>query len=799
VLEFQEDPAREEYEDALLALACSLAKDADPNSNWVEKAGGLPDYICRVAKHIKEKGATTSSAIAQAISTIKRWIATGSPETKAKASAAIAQWEKMKASTKLTGLPIHEDMDLVMLTSGQSSGVEVNDDYLQYIANNENAAMLSAWCCGTGIPSGVLELANTFEEAEHPRHPDGRFRNAGAGAALDKAAAAASRAFSTVGKAQYKERPNGGLTYIGASFDKTKKAPKADPKSTPTSTDKPKGGGDAKPKAPIPPNTSLDENGNPLSTEQKDKEIRALDTNQRNLYYASTKAGYNHNQALRSAYSIWPNKDIYGYNGPDSLEGQQALLEANYEIERTPGTYYPSSVPGWLKKRFQGRDRVGPQRYSSEGGVPSAAAYNKSVGLDTGFSAEGNDPLLVTLSGKEPYGSVTYADPGYQSDGVKRYPLDSEGHCRAAWSYINMPKNASAYSPDQLAKIKAKIKRALAKYTKEEPVSASMGDSFLEAWDDRVELHGVASQPGYAFLHSPSPQVYSAAQRLYETGRRRGLDVTSAQAVIARLENADSYRRHIAAGGNRMMRTIEGQTVPVGKGSHDDIKSGGGLNKPISVPVLDLLEGADDLEGAQAKARDRALKALRDGDDQRAAEILDAANQDTPNKAFTDAIGRLGYESVPDGNEYDSFAEEDTDEPKEVDSYDKGPGSLLDKQPDKFAEPAQEAPQAAQASAEPQAKVKGRVSGEGPSKSPTAAPSTGGMSQPTGLDIGGGADSAAAAPVAASFLRQFSDNEVELAVRRVRDVAYWHAPKGTPIRAAQAAGGGAGPKASAAE
>jgi hypothetical protein len=59
---------------------------------------------------------------------------------------------------------------------------------------------------------------------------------------------------------------------------------------------------------------------------------------------------------------------------------------------------------------------------------------------------------------------VTYADPGYQADGKARYPLDTEAHCRAAWSYINMPKNAAKYSSEQLARIKAKIKAAGKKY-----------------------------------------------------------------------------------------------------------------------------------------------------------------------------------------------------------------------------------------------------------------------------------------------------------------------------------------------
>src|SRR5258706_7344782 len=70
----------------------------------------------------------------------------------------------------------------------------------------------------------------------------------------------------------------------------------------------------------------------------------------------------------------------------------------------------------------------------------------------------------MATSTKAPYGSVEYADPGYQADKVKRYPLDSEEHCKAAWSYINMPKNAAKYSSENLAAIKGRIKSALKKY-----------------------------------------------------------------------------------------------------------------------------------------------------------------------------------------------------------------------------------------------------------------------------------------------------------------------------------------------
>ena len=72
--------------------------------------------------------------------------------------------------------------------------------------------------------------------------------------------------------------------------------------------------------------------------------------------------------------------------------------------------------------------------------------------------------LITEAPNKTPYGNVTYADPGYQSDGVKRYPVDTSQHVRAAWSYINKASNAAKYSSAQLARIKGKIKSAAKRF-----------------------------------------------------------------------------------------------------------------------------------------------------------------------------------------------------------------------------------------------------------------------------------------------------------------------------------------------
>jgi phage head maturation protease len=91
-----------------------------------------------------------------------------------------------------------------------------------------------------------------------------------------------------------------------------------------------------------------------------------------------------------------------------------------------------------------------------------------------------NDPILAWMferaanlderggdapgDGSKPYGNVRYADPGYQKDGVKRYPIDSAEHAKSALAYISQEQNASKYSAEDLAKVKAAIKAACKKF-----------------------------------------------------------------------------------------------------------------------------------------------------------------------------------------------------------------------------------------------------------------------------------------------------------------------------------------------
>lgn len=99
-----------------------------------------------------------------------------------------------------------------------------------------------------------------------------------------------------------------------------------------------------------------------------------------------------------------------------------------------------------------------------------------------------------------PYGTkVDYADPGYQTDGQKRYPLDTERHVRSAWAYINMPKNEKFYTAQQLKSIKDKIKAAAKRYGIE--IDSQFDDGQIPTMGDDVEpvdVNGYAAAPGGA-------------------------------------------------------------------------------------------------------------------------------------------------------------------------------------------------------------------------------------------------------------------------------------------------------------
>lgn len=128
-----------------------------PGTNWVEKAGGLPRFIRRVAKHIMaDSGYTTSRAIAAAVSQTKKFAAKGNPE----AIAAVAQWERMKASAGSIKLAVP-----VRGADGKTRFVDSMDEAVKYKSGPSQAARATAQKKGQAFKSGRFPI-RSVEDAK---------------------------------------------------------------------------------------------------------------------------------------------------------------------------------------------------------------------------------------------------------------------------------------------------------------------------------------------------------------------------------------------------------------------------------------------------------------------------------------------------------------------------------------------------------------------------------------------------------------------------------------------------------
>lgn len=153
---------------------------------------------------------------------------------------------------------------------------------------------------------------------------------------------------------------------------------------------------------------------------------------------------------------------------------------------------------------------------------------------------------------KTPYGDVPYADPGYQSDGVKRYPIDCE-HVQAAWSYINQADNASKYTAEQLSAIKGRIRAAMAKcgHKVSDQGSRSAADVIERRYTPGiVEMRaGAGIIGGYAAMfNKPSRNLGGFVEQVrdvaFNESRGRGFP-----GVVARFEHDNMFLLGTTAAG----------------------------------------------------------------------------------------------------------------------------------------------------------------------------------------------------------------------------------------------------------
>lgn len=165
----------------LLAAAggCSLATTAEKD-NWVDRAGSLPNYICKIAKEVKKSGKSTSSAIAIAVSRVKKWAAGGDgvePDTVAKAAKAVAEWEALKAKNKSKKLALaarHDDSPYFMFSNVPSYNTELVR--IAWNFENEKARLFNEPSLEDSPYSYIKELWSDHIIVETESRPYGLFK-----------------------------------------------------------------------------------------------------------------------------------------------------------------------------------------------------------------------------------------------------------------------------------------------------------------------------------------------------------------------------------------------------------------------------------------------------------------------------------------------------------------------------------------------------------------------------------------------------------------------------------------------
>jgi phage head maturation protease len=214
----------------------------------------------------------------------------------------------------------------------------------------------------------------------------------------------------------------------------------------------------------------------------------------------------------------------------------------------------------------------------------------------------------------KPYGDVAYADPGYQDDKKKRYPIDSEKHIRAAWNYINKPKNSGKYSAEQVGHIKAKI---------------------VAAWKDKIDPKGPPSaddegKAAHAVLTKHLMDIGSVAQIILQLDWLKDMLVTEAA-----MEGDDSPQPGRLGGVidelcGFLNALVAEETAEIQSGEDDDED---GNEMGMAAIASSLRKSA--LDGRAKAFEDRAQKAMHSAHDQ---ELLDVAYGATRKAAGMDGI-----------------------------------------------------------------------------------------------------------------------------------------------------------------
>jgi HK97 family phage prohead protease len=157
-----------------------------------------------------------------------------------------------------------------------------------------------------------------------------------------------------------------------------------------------------------------------------------------------------------------------GIFGPKTLAAVRAFQRGHKDAAG-----HPLKVDGLVGPKTMAALEAAPRKAASHGTgkQKGRSAMMAEAGLSITVNAPGADPAAVGKAvvdavreygrAAKPYGDVAYADP---KNG--KYPIDTADHAKAAWAYVNMPKNAAQYPMNgvTLAEVKKRIMAACKKF-----------------------------------------------------------------------------------------------------------------------------------------------------------------------------------------------------------------------------------------------------------------------------------------------------------------------------------------------
>lgn len=171
-----------------------LKRSPKKDSNWVEKAGGLPSYVERIAKHLHyEKGMEIGRSIATAVNAVKKMCATGETNlpnagkvnsgARAEACKAVSRWESMKGGTKVKEAVALMEAAWACEDPAQRPFYPTREQAYEMAAAADAMALREGFPAALAIAGGIaakrqyaqVGTARKFDERLHPRNRVGEF------------------------------------------------------------------------------------------------------------------------------------------------------------------------------------------------------------------------------------------------------------------------------------------------------------------------------------------------------------------------------------------------------------------------------------------------------------------------------------------------------------------------------------------------------------------------------------------------------------------------------------------------